>query len=913
MKPQHFLQYVYSDIERKYSDISRLAVIFPNRRSITYFNNIISKQTSKPIFGPYLSSVDDFVFDVLGFNKIDSLALFFEFYEEYKDVQNDEHNIENCLKWADTLLKDFEDIDKYLVDKNIFQSLLDFKKIDNWDLELKNKFLTNDYISFFENIEKLYTKLTSKLIKKKTVYSGLAQRILAEEPVLVKQWLKKQNLDNILFVGLAGMTYAEEHLIDYLKQEDLCQFYWNTDKYFYENKNQEAGFFARKYFKKWNQKSTELKNDFLGKKNINIIGADNLVGQAKLLGDLLEKTNFNEGQITKTAVVLSDENLLFPVLESIPKEIKDINVTLGMPLLSLPIISLFESLFSLYTNSIRKSNEVFFYYKNIFSLIENPHLNEILNIEDNTHLKNLESLIKKEKLNYVRSDDLLDIVNSKENIVFSYIFNSRNTEVDSFIEMIILLIDNINSRVEKKNEFEKIQRDCLNLVKENFILLRRISIEYNSSWNLNVLLLLFKKMIQTQKINFEGEPVRGLQIMGLLETRNLDFDQVYVLSVNEEKIPANKSKQLSFLPFELKKQYGIITFIESDAIYANHFFNLIKKPTQSYLLYDKDLNSDLKSFERSRFIEQILYEVSELESEITISEKNVSNNFNFQKSENKKIIKDSFILDSINKIFFYGISPSTLNLYFYDSYKFYLEKILKVEEDNDLEAVMRSDTIGNIMHDVLESLYKPHINKVLTKEDIDGILIKLADQIKVSLIKEYKIGAIDKGKNVLIYSAIQNMLARFLKNERDQILSGNKIKILSLEAEYKSKFYVEGLNQNIILKGKIDRVDTYNGMTRIIDYKSGNMQNYDLHLNDMVQIKEKPKSLQVLFYALIYSMNNKLSEMQSGIIPLKNSSSNFMNLNYNTDIINQSTLNDFSKTLSNIFCELLDPDVPLVD
>ena len=193
----------------------------------------------------------------------------------------------------------------------------------------------------------------------------------------------------------------------------------------------------------------------MGKKNINIIGADNLVGQAKLLGDLLKKTNFNEGQITKTAVVLSDENLLFPVLESIPKEIKDINVTLGMPLLSLPIISLFESLFSLYTNSIRKSNEVFFYYKNIFSLIENPHLNEILNIEDNTHLKNLETLIKKEKLNYVRSDDLLNIVNSKENIVFSYIFNSRNTEVDSFIEMIILLIDNINSRVEKKNEFEK--------------------------------------------------------------------------------------------------------------------------------------------------------------------------------------------------------------------------------------------------------------------------------------------------------------------------------------------------------------------------------------------------------------------------------------------------------------------------
>jgi len=913
MKNQNFLKYVCDDLDKKNSDISKLAVIFPNRRSITYFNNIISNKISKPIFGPYTSSVDDFFFDVIGYDKIDSLTLFFEFYEEYIKTQKDEHSIENCLKWADTLLKDFEDIDKFLVDKKIFQSLLDFKKIDNWNLELKNQVFTNEYISFFENLESLYTRLTSKLKKKKNIYSGLAQRILAQEPKLVKYWLKKQNLHKIVFVGLAGMTKAEEELIDYLKQEEICQFYWNTDKYFFENKNQEAGLFARKYFKKWHQNSSDLREDFLEKKNINIIGANNLVGQAKLLGDLLEKTNLNEGDITKTAVVLADENLLFPVLESIPKKIKDINVTLGISLLSLPITSLFESLFTLYINSINNKNKLFFYYKHIFSLIENPYLQRSINIDNKSLFKKLESSIKKEKLNYVSCDYLNTIVNSNEHTALKYIFNNHNIETDSFIEMIILLIDELNHNVEKTNQFEKVQRDCLNLVKENFIFLKRISSDYKSTWTLKVLLVLFKKMIQTQKINFEGEPVRGLQIMGLLETRNLDFNQIYVLSVNEEKIPAHKNKQFSFFPFELKRYYGIATYIETDAIYANHFFNLIKKPRVSYLIYDKDFNSDLKSSDRSRFIEQIKYEVSALKSEIIISEKNVNDKFNKQAEASKKIIKDKFILEQLNDMFLKGISPSSLNLYFYDRYAFYLEKILKLKEDNDLESVMRSDTIGNIMHDVLESLYKPLINKILIKEDIENLLIKLRDQISISLSKEYQIGAIDKGKNVLIYSAINKMLTRFLNQEMSQIISGNKIQILSIETEYKVKFKIDSLNKDVFLKGKIDRVDSFNGLTRIIDYKSGNMQKADLTIFEMEQIKDKPKSLQVLFYALIYSMNNKLKEMQSGVMPLKNMSTNFMSLNYGSNVINQNSLNDFKKTLSDIFCDLLDADEPFMD
>ena len=254
------------------------------------------------------------------------------------------------------------------------------------------------------------------------------------------------------------------------------------------------------------------------------------------------------------------------------------------------------------------------------------------------------------------------------------------------------------------------------MLKENFIFLNSSHKKHKINWTLNVLLVLFKKMIKTQKINFIGEPVRGLQIMGLLETRNIDFKQVYILSVNEEKIPTPKNQQISFFPFELKKSYKMGTYIESDAIYANHFFNLIKNPTQSYLIYDKDFNSDIKSSERSRFIEQIKYEISELKSEIVVSEQVVNNQLSETRDLEHMVFKDPFVLAGIQKILSQGLSPSTLNLYFYDPNIFYLEKILNIKEEKELESIMRSDTIGNVMHDVLEGLYQPLKNKFLEKD-----------------------------------------------------------------------------------------------------------------------------------------------------------------------------------------------------
>ena len=236
-----------------------------------------------------------------------------------------------------------------------------------------------------------------------------------------------------------------------------------------------------------------------------------------------------------------------------------------------------------------------------------------------------------------------------------------------------------------------------------------------------------------------------------------------------------------------------------------------------------------------------------------------------------------------------------------------------LKEENDLESSMRSDTIGNVMHDVLEELYTPYKNKFLYKEDIDDLLKKLDWQIKQSLSKEYKIRALDKGKNVLIYSAINKMLTRFLKQEREQIVKGNKIKILSLESEYKIGFKIEGFEKDVFLKGKIDRIDDFNGVIRIIDYKSGNMLSSDLSLSNMDQIIDKPKSLQVLFYAFLYYKKTAISNLQSGIIPLKSRSTQFLPLNYNSNLIDQNTLDDFSSSLQKIIVELIDPNIPLIE
>ena len=915
MKNRDFLNYVLDDLQRKHINFSSLGIIFPNRRSIVYFNNHISQKTDKPILSPFTASVDDFLFEVIGYKKIDSLTLFFEFYEEYIKIQTNKKSIENCLKWADTLIKDFDEIDKYLVEKKIFQTLLDFKKIDNWSLDLSQKIYTKDYIHFFENLELLYTNLTEKLKQKKHVYSGLAQRILAENPKLINQWIKKQNIDKLIFVGLAGMTTAEEKFIDYLYKEGLCEFYWDVDQYFFYNKNQEAGFFARKHFKKWNQNESQISDRFLKQKNIKIIGANKLVGQAKLLGDLLSKANFSDESITQTAVVLADENLLFPVLESIPKKIKDINVTLGVSISTMPVISLFDQLFDLYKSAIKtKKDDLLFHYTKIKNLIQNPYFQKILYKENNDMLfQEIDESIKKEKLIYLKCCEIKELLHISKNTILDRVFDNKNIYPTSFIETAIWIIDKTNLNLNNESEFEKAQKNCLNMLKENFIFLNSSHKKHKTNWTLNVLLVLFKKMIKTQKINFIGEPVRGLQIMGLLETRNIDFKQVYILSVNEEKIPTPKNQQISFFPFELKKSYKMGTYIESDAIYANHFFNLIKNPTQSYLIYDKDFNTDIKSSERSRFIEQIKYEISELKSEIVVSEQVVNNQLSETRDLEHMVFKDPFVLAGIQKILSQGLSPSTLNLYFYDPNIFYLEKILNIKEEKELESIMRSDTIGNVMHDVLEGLYQPLKNKFLEKEDYDYLLKKLDGKITESLKKEYKIKALDKGKNILIYFAIKKMLTRFLKQEKAQVIGGNKIKIISLESEYIMSLEIDGLKTPVLLKGKIDRVDSFNGLIRIIDYKSGNVLKPDLSISDMEQIKEKPKSLQVLFYALLYLNKHQSQKIQTGIIPLKNNSTQFLPLMHNSNMIDEDTFNGFKDMLKKIIIELLDPKNPLIE
>ena len=333
---KNFLSKISKIILSKYKDnLSNLVIVFPSRRASLFFAEQVSKEISKPIWLPSFYSIDDFVFNITKLTRINKLELFFDFYNIYVNNVERPHNLEKCYRWADMLLVDFDEMDRSLAcAKDIFSYLSDVKRIENWYLELEQNHADIEYyLNFYKSLNTIYNLLHKNLLSKNMAYTGLAQRVIAEDLGLIQSWLKEKDKKQIIFIGLDALTKSQENLIDFLLDKNLCEIFWDSDEYFLNNLEQESGKFLRKYKKKWPGILSETNNDFLNlKKSIKIIGATKNINQGKLLASFLKDKAFSQNELKKVAIILPDDNLLLPVLESIPVEINDINVTMGYKL-----------------------------------------------------------------------------------------------------------------------------------------------------------------------------------------------------------------------------------------------------------------------------------------------------------------------------------------------------------------------------------------------------------------------------------------------------------------------------------------------------------------------------------------------------------------------------------------------------
>jgi hypothetical protein len=494
------------------------------------------------------------------------------------------------------------------------------------------------------------------------------------------------------------------------------------------------------------------------------------------------------------------------------------------------------------------------------------------------------------------------------------------------LEKISNLLQTIKANLSNDNEEEKITKafvyaifKCINKL-INFYSKRK-GIDENEKLkdifqNINkveTLYSIYKQVIDLAEVSFEGEPLNGLQIMGVLESRVLDFETVIVTSMNEGKLPAGKSMN-SFIPYDVKRELGLPTFKEKDAIYTYHFYHLLQRAKNIYLIYNTE-SEGLDAGEKSRFITQL-----EVEKQPKHTLTHEIYNAVLPETAYQSIVipKSELVMSRLKEIAEKGFSPTSLTSYIRNPIQFYFQRILRISEVEEVEENIALNTLGTIIHKTLEALYTPFIGKFLSENDVLGCFKLLDVEVMKQFKLIYKEGEIKKGRNLLAFEVAKRNVSNFLKAELECIKKGDAIKILALEQRFERTLKHPSLPFPLKIGGSVDRIEEHNGNIRIIDYKTGKVEKSNVTLKSWKGLTNEIKNdkiIQILAYAFMYEKEANGKPIEAGIISFKNLKSGFLPFTFKenkdeTTLIDDGILNNYLEQMVLLLNEILDETKP---
>lgn len=888
---QHIAEYL---IENHASNLEDVTVVLPNKRAGIFLKKYLSEKTLKPIWSPNIISTEDLVSQLSGKLQLDELSLSMEFYKVYLDLEGENAEaFEDFSYWANVLLADYNEIDRYLVNtQKFFSYLKSAKQMETWSPDGKELTeLQENYIRFWEKMGDYYYAFHNHLDKNNFAYHGKVYRYVAEniESEEIVSEIKK--MPHIIFAGFNALTKAEEKIIDHLSVFYNAKAFWDVDEYYLNDVNQEAGLFARNNKKKFFRSTFISDNGFKNvEKTINVYGITGNIAQVKYVAEILNQLNDFED----TAVVLADEKLLPVVLQSIPKKVEKFNVTMGYPLQFLPAYSFFDSLFKLYINYGRYRRDKF-HYTDVLAVLNNKYFNLF-----NQNEEALQHLLKR-----IKNNNLLFLsVNEFDKGVDIKLFQLALSPVQFLNNLVNIISELKDVLIEKDKEGNVYEIEYLYRFSTLFKQLTNYAKKYHFVDSIKVLYTIFRTVVRSEKIDYYGEPLSGLQIMGILETRLLDFKNVILLSVNEGNLPAGKT-QNSFIPYDFKKDiFNLPTHYEKDAIFAYHFYRLIQRAENVSLLYNND-KAIIGSNEKSRFLLQLEDELKKANGNHIINLKQVSIGNTAIQSTHKFVKSDEQVIQKLIQKFESGVSPSFINNYINCPFDFYHTYILGLREEDEVEEKIEANTFGNIIHQSLEKLYTPYLNQMLLPENILKMEKELLGVIK-NEFKEKFGNYYNQGKNLLAFHAVKEYVSIFLQKEK-QLVQSNELIIKGLEQELNYETQLGELP--LKLKGKIDRIDALNGQLRIIDYKTGRVDDAKLNVKNADKFFEKSDykiALQLMFYRLLAQKNYPEFEAIPAVISFKEISKEPSVLKGE---ISDEIIYQFEENLYSFLSQLIQPDL----
>lgn len=800
---QRFLGELVKTLSTQDFHYRNTTLILPSQRAAVFLKQEFTlANATKSTWLPRIVTFNEWMGEVSGITPADSLELKFIFYTAYSNVYKSEaQSISDVFSWCDVLIKDFNDLDSHLIDNaKFFKNLSNYTEIEHFSfLKAPLTQKQQQYQRFWNKMPELHRAFKTELQKAELGYPGMIASLASEK---MDNFLNATD-GKFLVAGLNALSGAEKAILKKIEAAGRGKVYYDADPFYINEKNHHAGLFIRRNI---NEKIGEIlaPPESLSEKNqdITIHTAGHELDQADVVAGLLE--NLNPDELKNTALVLADEKFLIPLLSRLPESLSAPNITMG--------IGLLDTLFNHFIDILQelRSNQSATMERKEPQISNHPFIRKLfaVNPKDSKALKAV--CVK-----------FVEDANPKGETYFSSVktlldrFNEvvQNTRSDSFVilqtRIILTEMTRCINRLEKTGSTAELDQKIING--------------------------LLKRAVSGKQLSLLSEPTENLQILGLLETRALGFDRVILCSANEDIIPGSPRLD-SFFPFEIKGHHKLPGRREKECVFAYHFYRLLHDAKNVDIIHFSE-SGGVRSSEKSRYIQQLDYQLSRINSNLTLHHKTHGKELPAAHVKNQVLEKTPEVIENITKHLKRGISPSSFNRYLEDSLEWYYGNVLKLQEPE--RSPLDSAGFGTIVHRVLELLYKNRLNKIITEAEMDAIDGEVEDALKKAFEEIEGMNAELKGVLAINYQLAKKMVTNYLMSERKLLKAGDLVEVKGCEKSlgFTKNLSINGQEMEMKFKGQIDRLEVRNSQLYLVDFKTGRVQAADVKTNEIERDK----------------------------------------------------------------------------
>ncbi|MEJ5048538.1 PD-(D/E)XK nuclease family protein [Chryseobacterium culicis] len=888
-----FLNKIIHELLAQNTDLSAFNIILPGKRPIVFIRQILEENNYSG-FLPNFFTIEELINTIADHQPIQGIPLWlfsFDVYRSLNLIPRDDFS--DFLKWFPTLQKDWDDILKFSdSDQAVLQYMFDEERIKEWaqDLGEDDDVPRKKFLNFWQNMNVFLPVLKERLQEKNWATSGMIHE--AAKAKIVD--FAKNTKEEFIFCGFNAFTPVEEKLVRSLLQWNKAQCFFQADRYYFDDERQEAGKFLRNH-KTWkefddNRAFQWIEDDFNQPKKIKVYEVSGNVTQTKVLPEIFKE--INNKTYSNTAVVLLDENLL-PASLDVMHGVDNLNITMGFPLKNLSFSNAVKRLF--YLQKQLEKNKSSYYYRDVFPILEELPKS----VEDELIINEFKAKVEERNIVYISHKLLHELLSGLS--YYGLLQKAASTNI--YLDMLIAFCQQV-----KWLEIDDIQYENVSHFENAFRIIKNQLTPYNIEIKMETLEILINQHINSESIDFQGEPLRGLQIMGLLETRLLNFENVILLSVNEGKLPLGNS-QNTYIPFDIRRFFDLHTFLENDSIYAYHFYRLIQDAQNVHLLYNA-LSSGVNTGEKSRFITQI-----EMESSHDIEHLIIENSSEPIATKPIEIIKTQTVQERLQK-WKEKVSASHLTSYLYNPIDFYLSKILNTSETDEIEEELSIKNYGNLVHYSLQEVYEVLKGKVLKESDLSNSVKAIDQYINIAIEKlKHQPEFYEKGMNYIHKAIAKKVIENVLNHDLELIKQGNKLEIIDIERRFESIDFALDGNDKISFFGFIDRIDKLNGTLRIIDYKTAKIKNLNVkidqdNVDEYFHNSDRKQALQLCIYHYVVQHLPEFwgFPIETGIWSFADAKKGMVSLQFD-----KGDIDDAMKSVKSLILEILNPDINFVE